>query len=497
MESIITAVNRISDTFISFMWAQVWQSSLLIVFVMAAALMLRRASPRVRYLLWLLVIVRLILPPSLQIPTGIGIWGRQILKTEAGQRVVTAIQPISAAAATEIEVRTLQAQRSETLSLRSFLFLGWAIGVLGIFIWVMAKLAGFNKILRASAPPPQGVCALIGKYSKEFELKREVKALVCDEITSPIVGGIFKPVIILPSAILQRLNEEELRPVIVHELAHIKRGDWILNWVQIIAGILYFFHPLLWFANRQIKIEREKACDDLVLLILQIERRQYAESLLRVFDIISGRRIFYMGFIGMAEPKSDLGRRIMRIMDKKITPRARLSIVSVLLVIIFGLCFMTFSGQTDKAEPAGKTTHIRANNFADFYALLDDETKQKLQKPIDVVFKGGIATSIFSAISKQIDVRIISQNLNSRHDLVHKNSPAETVLEIFSFDHRWTWEKDGNNILVYPARSEQELSAIESFFDQLDAAAKDKLAKPATLVFKSALPDMIFQSLSK
>jgi hypothetical protein len=329
-------------------------------------------------------------------------------------------------------------------------------------------------------------------------LRHRIDVKVSDKITTPVVGGFLKPVVIIPSIILDEMDNDELAPIIVHELAHIKRYDWLVNWLQNLTTIIYFFHPLLWFTNRQIKIEREKACDDMVLLTLKIERKSYAESLLRIFDMLSCEHIFHPGFSGMAEPKSDLGRRIMRVMDKKVVPAARLSVVSAILIVLFGLCFLTFSGQPEK-EPSPATIEkvIQANSFDKFYSQLGDDMKQKLQKPVNVMLENRRVEQVLKIISQQIGIPITGQGLEDKIDVRYKEIPARIVLEVISMERNWTWELSGGNILVYTDRLLNKHETLDAFWTSLDAGTKEKLETPITLILKDSIAEAFFSELSR
>ncbi len=339
MHPIISFLNNYSEIFVSIIWSIFWQSSLLIVIVTATTLLYRKASPRFKYLLWLLVIIRLFLPPSFYLPTGVGNWGRALLHSESGRIITETFQGNISNPTIDFDNTGFQPDKSElpvseSLRLNSILYLVWMLCVASLSGWLIRKLVWFKNTLKHSSSPPQTILNLVKIYSEKLGIRHELDVRVSERISSPIVGGIFEPVILIPGSILRKMTLEELAPVIVHELAHIKRYDWLINWLQVLSSIIYFFHPLLWFANRQIRIEREKACDDIVLLTTNTTRKGYVGSLLKVLDKISHRYLFNLGFVGVIEPKSNLGRRIVRIMDKRIKRATRLSIISIFTVII-------------------------------------------------------------------------------------------------------------------------------------------------------------------
>ena len=503
MNNLLSIINGFSDNFISIAWAIFWQSSLLALLIATATKIFRKASPNFKYLLWLLVILRLFLPPSFYLPTGVWTWGPALFHKHFIPKTVPPPQyniPFTISH-TDMTINPDVIQPTafkESLSFNSLLFFAWATGVLALLIFWIKKISWFRKMLSTCRDLPPHLTPLITQNSQRLRLKRRINVKVSDKITTPAVGGFLKPVVIIPSAILDKMDSDELTPIIVHELAHIKRYDWLVNWLQNLTAIIYFFHPFLWFTNRQIKIEREKACDDMVLLTLKIERKSYAETLLRIFDMLSCEHIFHPDFSGMAEPKSDLGRRIMRVMDKKVVPTARLSVVSAILIVIFSLCFLTFSGQPVK-ELSGATTEtlIQANSFDKFYSQLSDDMKQKLQTPINVTCDNVNAEQFLKIISQLIDIPIIGQGLEDKIDVRYKEIPARIVLDVISMERNWVWELSGGNIFVYTDRLLNKHGNLDAFLASLDAGTKEKLETPITLTLKDSNVESFLSELSR
>ena len=87
----------------------------------------------------------------------------------------------------------------------------------------------------------------------------------CQQVTAPVVFGVLRPIILLPPSLLTGFHAEDLEAMLAHELAHIRRWDLLVNLAQRVIEALLFFHPAVWFISRRISIEREHACDDLVI----------------------------------------------------------------------------------------------------------------------------------------------------------------------------------------------------------------------------------------
>ena len=91
---------------------------------------------------------------------------------------------------------------------------------------------------------------------------RRVRLRVCEGLDSPIVVGALRPMILLPLAVLTGMDGQALEAILAHELAHIRRHDYLANLLQAGAEVLFFFHPAFWWLSRRIRIERELCCDD-------------------------------------------------------------------------------------------------------------------------------------------------------------------------------------------------------------------------------------------
>lgn len=558
MDFLISKINVFSEMFIDAAWVILWQSSLLIILISLAGLILRKASPNFRYFLWLLVALRLLIPPGITLPSSIAAWGPAVFNNKeifttpelyhradisGGEAaILSGDKKYESIGAAGIEPALPGAAAlSESLSYKSALVLCWSAVVSLLLIYLLTRIVRLRAAIKKSEKPSGEVVEIIGEYAKKLGIQTRLSVMVSDVIPSPIVAGFLSPAIILPSAIIKDMNNGELTAVIVHELAHIKRRDWLVNWGQIFLGVIYFFHPLLWFVNRQIRIEREKACDDIVLLTLNIERSEYAGSLIKALDNMSKSFSFQAGFVGMAEPKSAIGKRIIRIMDKSVIPMRRLSFLSAVIIILFGLCFLTVSSEPDSKDPAksdkvkssrntddkesGKAKAVDSVNitkaanpplqvaasnpgYADFevfYNSLNADLRLKLDRTISVnlqssrlrdilaqvVYKAGLTLNFESStLSPEV-----SKAFETVYNAGHKDTAAD-ILRLYSNLEGLVWKEEKGQLFV--AKDMDSTSAEFNFFiASLSSELKAKLDKNITLIFKNTKIDQVFFSISK
>lgn len=114
---------------------------------------------------------------------------------------------------------------------------------------------------------------MVDELSEKLQLKLSVKLRVVNHVVGPVTMGCFKPMVLLPAALICKLDVRMLEALLAHELAHIKRYDYVFNLLQNVVEILFFYHPAVWWISKQIRYERENIADDIAAEILGEPRR--------------------------------------------------------------------------------------------------------------------------------------------------------------------------------------------------------------------------------
>ncbi len=151
------------------------------------------------------------------------------------------------------------------LAVMSGILLLWSAGTLfalARLVVGMGRVAGIRR--RASGEVDGSWTSLLSSLSERIGLERPVRIFFSDEIAVPVTAGLVRPVVLLPEG-ARRWNEERRRVVLLHELAHVERADWLSLLLGQSAAALYWFHPLAWATRSQMRKDCERACDDLVL----------------------------------------------------------------------------------------------------------------------------------------------------------------------------------------------------------------------------------------
>ena len=186
----------------------------------------------------------------------------------------------------------------------------WLCGV----VLLSLRLAGGFLLLeqrwrsQSGALSPR-ILAMCQEVQRQLGLDRAVHYLECNWLQTPAVVGWLRPIVFLPVSALTGLSEAELRAVIAHELAHIRRFDAFANLFQILTETLFFYHPAIWWLNRRIRADRELCCDEIAVSITG-NRLEYAHALTRIAEWKN------TPFLVMAANRGSLSDRIFHILGR-------------------------------------------------------------------------------------------------------------------------------------------------------------------------------------
>jgi beta-lactamase regulating signal transducer with metallopeptidase domain len=169
---------------------------------------------------------------------------------------------------------------------------------------VFVRWVGCLRLLRSSAvAPPLAIASLVDELALRLGVRRKVRLVVTSSQVGPATLGVFYPTILLPAAALDGKSLAPLEPILAHELIHIRRGDVLFGVLQLLAQLVWWFHPLVWWANRQACREAERCCDEEVVAGLGCRPVDYARCLLGVLELKQRLRAVF-AFPGCARPKS-------------------------------------------------------------------------------------------------------------------------------------------------------------------------------------------------
>ncbi len=411
MNAIIETINAAGQAFIRFALPMFIQSSVLILILLLVDMVLRRRVRAVfRYWIWMLVLLKLVLPPSLWSPVSIGTWLGETLEppaivvsespvppqeekaiavpkakaspepvdwvgdgttagltrvregyvptrrlasasdslpmeaAEAGQRVSDEPTPDSVTA----EVGTAP-PTATPLSWQALVFLAWIAIALALLLLLIQRAWFVRGLIAQSQEAPPRLRNALGQCRVQVGVKRAVPIRVSSNATSPAVCGLFRPSILIPKTLVPRLQPHDLQAVLLHELAHIKRGDLWVNLIQTLLQVIYFYNPFLWLANVVIRRVREQAVDEAVLVAMGEAAHDYPETLLNVAKLAFKQRpALSLRLIGVVESKSALRSRIKHILHRPLPKTAKLGLLGLMLVFIVAAFLLPMANATEQ-----------------------------------------------------------------------------------------------------------------------------------------------------
>jgi beta-lactamase regulating signal transducer with metallopeptidase domain len=345
-------------------------------------------SPAVRNALWLLVFLRLLLPPVWTVPLPVP---AAVAEPTAPSVVLTSAdpitRPISGPVAPDWRDGPVDALADEAVFASGppvgpepvaapaiasppatgveiprwgFAALAgvWAAGAVVVFGASARRIVRFRGALRDALPAPAAVQTQAADLARAMGLRRCPPVLVVPGRVSPALWmpGLFRwqAKLILPAGLLPLLSPEQRAAVLAHELSHLRRGDPWVRWLELIACGLYWWHPLLGWFRRQLRAAEEECCD-MRVLAARCERRSYATALVETAAYLSGPSpVASPALASGAGPVKNLQRRVTMIM-RATWPAGltRFGLAAVLGIGSVGLAFGPALAQDrkDKSDP--------------------------------------------------------------------------------------------------------------------------------------------------
>lgn len=213
----------------------------------------------------------------------------------------------------------------------------WILGGLLLLSWNALRVLWFLFLTRHAMPAPLDIRSEVARLARRAGLARPPRTVLLDARMSPLVwcGG-RRATLILPRRLWSDLDPVGRRAILCHELAHIRRGDTWLCWVELAVSALFWWHPLLWWVRRRIEEEADLCCDAWVTWLMPQGRRAYAEALLRTNQYVSEanwpRPAVGLGVLSAGAKR--IARRLNMVMTQQVRPRHSMTGLSLAGVVM-------------------------------------------------------------------------------------------------------------------------------------------------------------------
>ena len=481
-----------ANLFWNWMLPMSWQVAMLVAILLILTWLLRnRTSARFRYALWLIVPIRLVLPPTLAMATS---WGWWCLPTQSPPEPIVAVapidsfqsqtiqwdtgialpslddrstdgeagfsaeigertrplhssrqrsgfasvpfdmasdrhviskqgdQPVEVAGLSEVAVASnprTSNPRTNNLNWRLILCGIWLSGTLILLGRVLYGLMQVRWLVRRANPVVDEDLAIARECESLVGLRRPVAVLSSGDITSPMLVGLIRPVVLLPERISQHLEPGELRTVMVHEFQHVLRRDLTVNFLTSLLAAAYWFHPAVWVTQLQLRRLRELACDEGTVSTLAGSRKAYATGLVKVAEMISTSQP--TPALGFVERKTEMNARVLKILDSRLRAGRKLSVSALVTVLAAALILLPGAGRPPSSIAANSETIRELNSFAALLTI-DEATATQTGDEFKINPSDNPAETSPSKSDPQ-DSAVENQNSNETEE---SNKPQDT-----------------------------------------------------------------------
>ncbi len=226
----------------------------------------------------------------------------------------------------------------------------WLIGSVLFLFRLLGGMLYVKNLVKKSIPASQEWTTILTKLKSKFSINRAVDVKQAAGLNSPIVTGFFKPMILFPIGLANQLSMEDVEAILAHELAHIKRHDYLLNVIQIIAESLFYFHPGIWYISSKINEERENCCDDIAISRVS-GSTSYAKTLLKLQEIKIQNISPALAFAGQGSTFRNRIERILGYNNQSASRKNRIGILAIMLcAILIGAQSFNMSDNKVQAE---------------------------------------------------------------------------------------------------------------------------------------------------
>lgn len=306
-----------------------------------------------------------------------------------------------------------------------WLFLAWILGFALRLVQVGHAMAWlYGPCLGSLQPPPAEWLARFEALRVRARVRIPVRLGLSNQVDSLVVLGWLKPVVLVPAAALLALSPEALEALLAHELAHVRRGDFLANFIQTLVEALLFYHPAVWWLSRRIRQEREHCCDDAAVQACG-DPILYASALLGLEELRMQPTL--VPDLASAASGGHLMSRIQRLLRPHLTHAAAPPVAALIPVLLLAAALGTATlsaSMTPKSEPATSAPvevdfkQIRIKHRPDAPPYPPEAKAQRIQGVV-------VVTLTIGTDGKVADAKAIS-------------GPAE--LQAHAVDYAKTWE---------------------------------------------------------
>ena len=451
-----------------------WQGGAVAAVTIGAGWILRRASSHVRYLVNVAAMLMMAICPIVTFGVvPVGQINRNIelvaanrvsptpfhsTRTRGISPTVDAIdQPLTesgqadqaASTNSAVPVSNLHETETTTTGMRSFsdhlqtlaphATIAYLVGVAVMLLRLARSLSKAKRLQDgAEAVVDLKILELVQRQASRMGLRVVPIVAWCQRVSVPVVIGVFRPVALLPATLATGLTPDQIEALLAHELAHIRRHDLWISLFQRLVEALLFFHPAVWYVSNRVSIEREKACDDLVLSA-GWRRVEYAEALIRMAEVCLATRPLSpdkaASLAATGDNPTQFKRRVMRLLGGEIPPQPTISGRATLAIAVLATVALLL--------PA--LVHTRAQSPEDPIAVAPVREARK-----ELVTSGVVVLTDGNPIRAEAEILICRSN-----GQIIQRTRTDSSGRFPVQDHWWDEQIGTENEILLVARDDQ------------------------------------------
>lgn len=272
----------------------------------------------------------------------------------------------------ELTTTTTFNQLSSTINNHSrWIVIFWMIGMLLFTVRFFNAYFFLNNLKKIGVEFSEQYQAKVDLLGKQLGIHKPIQLLLSHIAEQPMTFGYLKPTILIPFSLVSQLSPQQLEVILLHELSHIKRNDYLINIFQSLMEIIFFYHPAIWWISGIVRKVREEACDDYVIASGK-DPFLYAQTLLNTKKHIFNHSKTRLAMNATNSNPNHFTQRIYRIMGKEKQLKSHTPVSKPLMALIVVLCVLILSACTSLAVGGKKVVSVSADKMNVLYIGVDN-----------------------------------------------------------------------------------------------------------------------------
>lgn len=316
-----------------------------------------------------------------------------------------------------------------------YLSLLWLMIITILACKLLIEVRNVNNLpMHSSVVPSSALLARFDELAQQIKLAKPPKLLISLKAEVPMAIGWLKPVVLLPASMVTGLGSAQLEMLILHELAHIRRHDYLVNFLQTLIELLFFFHPSIHWIGKQMRNEREYCSDDIAVQHCG-DAIAYAHTLTDTASLCAKSHFQTIPTMAMAASGGDLKARVLRLVDHHCAPSNNTSkwfaaislLLALTLLSINQILTMPFAQQLNNQFPWQESNSLSKNIFQSTLIGLDKSHAKKQTLTNDSIAQQLLSRD--SSLTKPPLVEIANTKSNTKLPLINNSKLTTAALK--------------------------------------------------------------------